>query len=526
LNVKARYLMLALVGTGLVARGADPFAVAARLEQSVPGVWQVVVQVDVPAQHTLNADRLAVKIGGQEATGRVTPRPVSGIDPAGVTENVYTSQVTGVYRLNGAAVAQPVKVTVSLQGCSASVCFLPRTQEIVLRTNTVTAAAAVAPVVTGAVGAGHPWLAGVRHARSVFGYQGTQEFLGFLSATQPVAHGGLSGLAHDPAAFLKRQGFLWTVLLVLFGGLLLNLTPCVLPMIPINLAIIGAGVQARSRRGGFLLGAAYGAGMALAYGGLGVAAVLTGGVFGALQGSPFFSAAMAVLFLLFGLALFDVLPIDLSCVQKTGGRGGGWVAAMVAGGVSALLAGACVAPVVGAVLLLASSLVHGGRPAAVLLPLLLGVGMALPWPLAGAGLAVLPRPGAWMVRVKQLFAVLILAMACYYGWLAYGGFRQTPVAANEGNSLQAGDWEGWQQQVAVAKREGKPLLLDFHASWCKSCHGMDRTTFRAPDVQRVLADFRVVKLDAEQPDKEPARGMLRAFGVLGLPTYVVAEPAP
>jgi len=170
--------------------------------------------------------------------------------------------------------------------------------------------------------------------------------------------------------------------------------------------------------------------------------------------------------------------------------------------------------------------VHGGRSAAVLLPLLLGVGMALPWPLAGAGLAVLPRPGAWMVGVKQLFAVLILAMACYYGWLAYGGFRQTPVAANEGNSLQAGDWVGWQQQVAVAKREGKPLLLDFHASWCKSCHVMDRTTFRAPDVQRVLADFRVVKLDAEQPDNEPARGMLRAFGVLGLPTYVVGEPAP
>ena len=102
------------------------------------------------------------------------------------------------------------------------------------------------------------------------------------------------------------------LLIVFLGGLALNLTPCVLPMIPINLAIIGAGTQAGSRARGFLLGAAYGAAMALVYGALGVIVILTAGTFGTINASPWFNAAIAVLFIALALAMFDVITIDFS----------------------------------------------------------------------------------------------------------------------------------------------------------------------------------------------------------------------
>ena len=92
------------------------------------------------------------------------------------------------------------------------------------------------------------------------------------------------------------------------------------------------------------------------------------------------------------------------------------------GAVAALLAGACVAPVVIQVVLFSSNLYATGTTIALALPFCLGIGMAIPWPIAGAGLAALPKPGMWMVRVKQAFGVFILATAAYYGYEAYSIF--------------------------------------------------------------------------------------------------------
>ena len=89
------------------------------------------------------------------------------------------------------------------------------------------------------------------------------------------------------------------------------------------------------------------------------------------------------------------------------------------GAVAALLAGACVAPVVIQVVVFSSNLYATGTTAALALPFLLGLGMAIPWPVAGAGIAALPKPGAWMVRIKQVFGVVILGTALYYGYEAY-----------------------------------------------------------------------------------------------------------
>src|SRR5688572_2761921 len=135
------------------------------------------------------------------------------------------------------------------------------------------------------------------------GYLSSDDFLQFISDAE-------SGVVQR--GMFEGRGPIAILLLVLIGGLALNLTPCVLPMIPINLAIIGAGAQAGSRRRGFLLGCAYGGAMAVVYGALGLLVVLTAGTFGTINASPWFNAGIAALFIILGMAMFDVFDIDFS----------------------------------------------------------------------------------------------------------------------------------------------------------------------------------------------------------------------
>ena len=356
------------------------------------------------------------------------------------------------------------------------------------------------------------------------GYLDAADFLAFVTAAeQGVKEQGL----------FDGKGPLAILLVVFLGGLALNLTPCVLPMIPINLAIIGAGAQAGSRGKGFALGGVYGAAMALVYGVLGLIVILTAGTFGTINASPWFNVGIAVVFAVLALAMFDVITIDFtkysSSMTVGGAARGSYLLAFGMGTIAALLAGACVAPVVIQVVLLASDLYAKGNAAALALPFLLGIGMAVPWPLAGAGIAAMPKPGAWMVRVKQGFGVAILVMAAYYGYTAYGLFADRFVDAAEVNaSVEEKLKEGWNPSLAAgldqALREGKPVFIDMWATWCKNCLTMDKTTFQDASVKARLSGYVKVKFQAEQPDEEPAKGVMQRFDAVGLPTYVILKP--
>lgn len=358
-------------------------------------------------------------------------------------------------------------------------------------------------------------------AGTTTGYLDSDDFLTFIrNAEQGIREEGM----------FDGRGPIAIALLVLLGGLALNLTPCVLPMIPINLAIIGAGTGAGSRGRGFLLGGAYGAAMAVVYGVLGLIVVLTAGTFGTINSYWWFNAGIALLFVVLALAMFDLIVIDFSrfSSQIAIGRSGGgsFLVAFGMGAVAALLAGACVAPVVIQVVLFSGDLYASGSTTALALPFLLGVGMAIPWPVAGAGIAALPKPGAWMVRIKQVFGVAILVTALYYGYEAYGILSNRWVDSEEvAASVEEKLKEGWHASLAdglaIAERESKPVLVDMWATWCKNCLVMDSTTLQDPAVTSALSSYVKVKFQAEDPDDPRVARVMRELGAKGLPTYVI-----
>jgi len=272
--------------------------------------------------------------------------------------------------------------------------------------------------------------------------------------------------------------------------------------------------------------------MAVVYGVLGLIVILTAGTFGTINSSAWFNLGIAVLFVVLGLAMFDVLLIDFSKYSSNFGTGssrGSFGLAFTMGAVAALLAGACVAPVVIQVVLFSSNLYATGTKIALALPFFLGVGMAIPWPIAGAGLAALPKPGMWMVRVKQAFGVFILATAAYYGYEAYSIFANRwvdpkAVASSVEEQLKAGWHASLADGLAAAQREHKPVLIDMWATWCKNCLTMDKTTLANDGVQNALAGYVKVKYQAEEPDEQPAKALMQRFDAVGLPAYAILKP--
>lgn len=521
--------LLVCASASAVFGAQSPFGLKVeRLESADDAQTEVRITLSVPSNHLIYAETFKVS-----ASPVQVPKPENKPDPINPSQQVgvYTGTFESRWRI--APLRDGAALTVAYQGCDDTVCFMPESHAF--RYDAASGRFVIAPdeadtAPSTAEGA-DTWTHGFAMV-SGGGYMKTGEFLAFLDQAEgqtPAAdtsRTGLAGFLNDPVVFFHAHGLLLTLLLVLLGGMLLNLTPCVLPMIPINLAILGAGAGAGSRGRGFGLGAAYGAGIVLVYGGLGWIILRSGLFFGALQASPWFSLAVGLIFAALTLALFDVFVIDFARFvtpkHDSGGRKGA-LAAFSAGALSALLAGACVAPVVLAVLLLAGSLYAGGARGAQFLPFVLGLGMALPWPFAGAGLSVLPKPGMWMVRVKQAFGVLLALLAVYYFYLAAVGFMSAKQAARDG-SIVAGDRAAWEAKVAQARREGKPLFVDFWATWCKNCAVMERTTFQDEQVKQRLARYVVVKVQAERPERSPAKEMLAAFGIRGLPGFVVLRP--
>ena len=482
--------------------------------QELPFIWKsraegnkLYVTVDVAENHYFYRSTLVMDV--QDASkklvypavipnGKVVADDIFGqveVYPAGHWQWVFESD------------GPIVKCSVNFQGCrkgtagNPGMCFMPETVDLLPDRSPVAKIEEKIALLA-------PALDGFRFERKLTGLHDAPSFLAWLDGKEKLSSHTVS----------TDMGFWALALLAIIGGLGLNLTPCVLPMLPITLAIIGAGNS--SGRRGLLRGTLYGAGMALAYGILGLAVILAGARFGELQGAMLFNAVIAVIFFLLGLAALGVFNLDFSGatakIRPAQLFAGKELTAFVMGSVSALLAGACIAPVVVSVLLFASARYQSDGVSALFLPFLLGIGMALPWPFAGAGLAVLPRPGKFMVKIKYLFAAMIFCAALWYGYTAW--------------QLRPGVWTAEKEMLkldnalAEAAQKKKTVIIDFQASWCKNCHAMEKV-LEQPEVSEKLKNFQLVRFRAENLASPQIAALLEKWDIPGLPAFVMLVPA-
>jgi cytochrome c-type biogenesis protein len=216
----------------------------------------------------------------------------------------------------------------------------------------------------------------------------------------------------------------WTAIPLLFAaGVLTSLTPCIYPMIPITVAVVGGGsagtVAGGSRIRPLVLSLSYALGLALVYASLGLLAGLTGTLFGSVSSNPWGYFAIANLLILFALVMLDVIPLRVPTTllgrAAQAGRGGEAAGALVMGAASGLVAAPCSAPVMAAVLTWVGT-TRSGLLGFIYL-FVFSLGMCTFLVIAGVSsgaLARLPHAGAWMLWVKRVFALIMLGAAEYY----------------------------------------------------------------------------------------------------------------
>jgi len=201
------------------------------------------------------------------------------------------------------------------------------------------------------------------------------------------------------------------------GGILVGFTPCVYPVLPVTVGYIGCR-SGGSRRSAFLLSAAYAVGMALTYAALGMAAGLTGSVFGEATAHPLSYLVLGNVCILLSLSMFDVfhLPTPTVLARAGGpsipprGMGGAFGVGMLSG----LVIGPCTAPVLGGLLLYVGASGHPVFGATLLFTFALGMGVPVVALGTFAGiLAYLPKAGGWTVKVQRAFGVLLLLAGEY-----------------------------------------------------------------------------------------------------------------
>ena len=400
------------------------------------------------------------------------------------------------------------------------------------------------------------------------------------ATTAPGAAG--TGSARNPASVV---GLLRVVGLAFLGGIILNLMPCVFPVLFLKgLALVNSGNEERHKLRAH--GLVYTAGIVISFWAL-VALLLGLRAAGSRLGwgfqfqSPIFLSLMAALLFFLGLSLAGQFEIGLSLTSAGGSLAAkqGYTGSFFTGVLAVIVATPCTAPFMGAAIGYALA-----APAAVTFAVFtaLALGLAAPYlalTLQPAWTRILPRPGAWMEVLRQAVSVpvfgtviflawvlargygasllaalmvsfLLLAIAGWFlgrwpakGWSAalaglivlcviglsvYSAqsFAQAPRSSASTTATNTGEWQPWSEAtVSRNLAVGRPVFVDFTASWCLSCQVNERVALERPEVKQAFLDHHVVLLKADwtQHDDDIAQA-LEKLGRSGVPAYALYAP--
>lgn len=444
---------------------------------------------------------------------------------------VYDGTIRIPFTAKLKAGATKIRATLKYQACSDRICLAPNRATAEFDLTPVAAAAPVAPPPA----ATNP-----------------------TPANPPVQSQG--GVASEDrlAKVFASSGLPLTLGILFLGGLALNLTPCVFPLIPITLGFFAMQSDGRrSRR--FGLSAMYVLGIVITYTALGVLASLGGKMFGAFLQLPAVLIGFAILMLVLSASMFGAYEIQPPkfIANRSQGRAG-MFGALSMGLLIGIVAAPCVGPVVISLVTLVAQIGDPLIGAAMFATLAFGLGF--PYLVA---LNALPRPGEWMVTVKKGMGFVLIAMAFYFlrplvdeNVFKYGvaaslligaafvliskakGAKMMRIAVGvvllaagvffalphpEGVHVQ---WQAYEASAlsAATTAKQKPIVVDFTADWCIPCKEMDARTFSNAGVAAELGRFTLVRADVTK-DTPSGRELMKRYGVVGPPTILFLDAA-
>jgi thioredoxin:protein disulfide reductase len=407
--------------------------------------------------------------------------------------------------------------------------------------------------------------------RDPYGYPEWQA-RGMPIASAPA---GLAQSGEEPKAPGPLYGWamIWTLLGIFAGGMALNLTPCVYPLIPITVSYFGGQAAKGGDGQGKLVahGLFYMMGLALTNSVLGVVASLTGGLMGAMLQNPIVLIIVAAVLIFFATSLFGLWEMRLprGLTQAAGKSYTGYFGSLFMGLTLGVVAAPCIGPFVLGLLTWVASMGSPWLGFVIFFTLSLGLGLPLFLLAMFSGqLEKLPRSGGWMIWVRSLMGWVLVGMAAYFirpvlpghwetilialvalaaglhlGWLDknQANFRAFPwlkggtgIAclvlatflvtswAMQGPGVT---WKPYSEEtLKEAQNLKKPVIIDFYATWCTPCRELEEVTFHdASVVKQADSDFVMVKVDVTKGGNPLHERLLQQYEVKGVPTIVFLD---